>query len=450
MINTQKRYLQYSHLACILFIFLIPCFFSCEKKSISFGENLAESYTNIIVIDSVTPQITTIRSDSFLTNNTGILQIGNFNDAVFGSINARSYFQLNLPPVTAIPTDAIFDSLTLRMQLTKDFYGDTSVVQQVNVNELTSKLDYSGNNNGFYNTSFIPFSTTPLGSAQFSPRPNRIDSLVIRLADSKGQEILRKIKNQDIQMSQQTYFLQYLRGLTVSTSSKPSSIISYSATDSTLLMRLYYTEKGVVFSHKYLDFKFTNPELQFKQITLDRSNTVLASIPKNTEIPSKQLNNAAYLQSLTGVVTKISFPTLSNLLLIKQTGKILKAQLFVRPLSGTYDNNRYRLPPQLNLITTDKTNGYGSALTDPSSTSSTAQTGNLTIDNIYQTNTNYTFDVTSYLQQQIHVNPALLDGLLLYPPTSVATRSFTRLVIGDNTTANKSKIQLKIFFLAVD
>ncbi len=439
MINMIKQYLNNFRPACALFIIVMPCFLACEKKSISFGENLAESYTNIIVIDSLTPVISTIRSDSFITSNTSTVQLGNYKDETFGSINARSFFQFSVPATTTIPADAIFDSLTLKLMLTKNYYGDTSITQQINVNELTSKLEYTGENTGFYNTSYIPYSPVPWATKQFNPKPNKTDTLEIRLSE---------LKDQATEIIDQTYFLQYFKGLTLSTSATPSSIIGYSATDSTLKMRLYYTERDITFTHKFVDFNLANPELQFNQITIDRSNTVLASLPKNTEIPSSQLGHAAYLQSITGIFTKIRFPSLPNLLLIKQSGKILKAQLIVKPVTGTF-NNTYRLPPVLNLVTTDKYNGYGTALTDGSTTSPTTQNGSLTVDNLYGENTSYTYDITSYLQQQITVNPGLDNGLLLYPPATASNTTFNRLVIGDNTKV-KNNIQIKIFFLAVD
>jgi hypothetical protein len=109
----------------------------------------------------------------------------------------------------------------------------------------------------------------------------------------------------------------------------------------------------------------------------------------------------------------------------------------------------YSLPPELNLVTTDKFNGYGTALTEGSGTTAATATGNLTIDNLYGENTSYTYDITTYLQQQLTVNPGLGNGLLLYPPATTSNKTFNRLVIGDNASG-KNKIQLKIFYLAVD
>ncbi|MEO6000976.1 MAG: DUF4270 family protein [Chitinophagaceae bacterium] len=248
-------------------------------------------------------------------------------------------------------------------------------------------------------------------------------------------------------LSIQTYFLQYFKGLTVSTSATPSSIINYSATDSMLRMRLYYRERSITFIQKFVGFNLINPELQFNQVTIDRTNTILSTFQKNTEIFAAQLGHASYVQSATGIFTKITFLTLPDLLQIKKTGKILKVQLIIKPLAGSF-NKVYRLPTDLNLFTTDKNNLLGSALAENSSTG-TIQNGNLTIDNLYGENTSYTCDITTSLQKLITLNPNLGNGFLLYPPTTGSTNIFNRLIIGDNTTGT-SKVQVKIFFLAVD
>lgn len=444
----KKQYRYNVRMAWLLLISLFTGLAGCEKKSIAFGENLAESYTNIIVIDTLTPVISTVRSDSFLTSNTSTALVGNYKDEIFGSINARSFFQLSIPTVIDIPKDAIFDSLTLRLLLTKQYYGDTSIPQQISVHELSAKLEYSEESSGFYNTSSIPYEAIPLGTKEFNPKPNKNDSVEIRLSDTRGQEFLARLKDKTAELTDQTLFLQYFKGLAITTSAAPSSIIAYSTTDSTLKMRLYYTERGVVFSQKFVDFNLINPELQFNQVAIDRNNSILSGVPKNAEIPSAQLGHASYLQSATGVFTKIKFPSLPDLLQVKKTGKILKAQLIIKPLAGSF-SSIYRLPPELNLFTTDKSNIFGSALTDNATGTAVTQNGNLYIDALYGENTNYTYDITSYLQQQIIVSPGLLNGLLLYPPSASAANTFNRLVIGDNTTV-KSRISVKIFFLAVD
>ena len=71
-----KHFLRNISTTCVLFVFLMCFLAGCEKKSISFGENLAESYTNILIIDSLTPLISTVKSDSFITSGTITVMAG--------------------------------------------------------------------------------------------------------------------------------------------------------------------------------------------------------------------------------------------------------------------------------------------------------------------------------------------------------------------------------------
>jgi hypothetical protein len=75
----------------------------------------------------------------------------------------------------------------------------------------------------------------------------------------------------------------------------------------------------------------------------------------------------------------------------------------------------------------------------------TAGTATLFVDNIFGENTGYTFDITSFLQQQIRLNAVQQDGLLIYAPSASA---FNRIITGDRD-AGKSRIQVKIYYVVV-
>jgi hypothetical protein len=122
--------------------------------------------------------------------------------------------------------------------------------------------------------------------------------------------------------------------------------------------------------------------------------------------------------------------------------------LIIKPVAKTY-SSFYQLPPYLQLSATDQYNLPGAPLLDPFSSSSQQQIpqyGNLVIDNLYGTGTQYVYDVTSYLQAQIAIEKNNKNGLLLLPPNPVSI--FNRVVVGDskNTT---SQTQLKVYYASV-
>ena len=212
-------------------------------------------------------------------------------------------------------------------------------------------------------------------------------------------------------------------------------------------MRLYYHQVGVYREDKFLDFTFTSKDLQFNNISTDRSGTPLAALNTNNyELTSDNAGNLGYMQDVTGIYLKISFPTIRKLLEKTDFVKIIKADLVVQPVPGS-NTTQYPLPPQLEAVTTDGANEPGSSLA--TTANSAAQNGNLFIDAIYGTNTNYTYDVTSYLQQQIAIDLTNKNGLLLMPPAASRYTSLARLVIPD-TKGIKSRLQLKVYYVSIN
>lgn len=436
-----------TRLAYLGSFFFLLTLIACEKKDISFGEQFAESYTNIVLIDTVTPQLSTYKLDSFSTSGSGTLITGSFNDVAFGSITARSYFQLGIPSFFAqeIPSTAIYDSLTFILKPDDQYYGDTTIAQTISVHELTSTLAFAPEKTQFYNTTSFPYNPTPLGSKTFNPQPKKMDSLEIRLPDVKGNELFTKLKTKSTDVTNQENFLRYFKGLAVVSSPTPAALLSFKVSDSALCMRVYYHEMGATgIVKRYIQFPVTNSHLQFNQLTINRAGTPIAGLPNGfSEVPASATGHAAYMQYATGLFGKITFPSLHNLLNIDKAGKILKAELIIKPLAGSFNKEPYRIPSQLYLGRTDNKNNTGGLITD---VNGIPQSGNLVIDDLFGENTNYSYDVTAFLQQQIFVNEAIREGLVIYSPS---TSTFNRLILGDETTG-KSRIQLKIYYLVVD
>ena len=111
------------------------------------------------------------------------------------------------------------------------------------------------------------------------------------------------------------------------------------------------------------------------------------------------------------------------------------AYLVVNPEDGTYPKNL--LPPkQLQLYTTDNTNIPLSALQGGSAT--------ISYDYQYGLNTQYTFNIYSYLFAQTKSGTDFITPLLLVSGGNLAS-SAQRLYLGDRIHPN-TKIQLKIFY----
>jgi hypothetical protein len=149
---------------------------------------------------------------------------------------------------------------------------------------------------------------------------------------------------------------------------------------------------------------------------------------------------------LTVIATKIKFPTIKGLLQITGFVKILKAELILKPVKYSYTN--YPLPLQVEPVNIDASNTINTSLGAYDANGGfIPQTGDLTIDNVYNENTFYTYDVTTFLQTQINTIIDNKNGLTFLPDNYQKTLS--RIVIGDQQNTN-GKMQLKLNYISIN
>lgn len=428
-----------------LFSFIFLLFVGCQKTTIQYGQEYVDNgLTNIILVDSISPVVSTIYKDSVITSQSGTVLVGNYTDPYLGKLTAYSYLQLGLPTLTDLLNNAQYDSLTLLMKCNGTYYGDTTLPFTVSVKQLSQELKLAEGQNYFYNASTWPVNGSSLGTRTFQLRPLAGDSANIKLDDTKGLELFNMIKTKSGILKDNALFTDYLKGLQIASGSNGNV---YGFKDS-VVMRLYYHQTDISRDSKYFDFSFSNRPLQFNHITADRTGTPLAALnTQNNELVSTASGNTGYLQSATGLYLKISFPTIRKLLERSDYIKIIRADLIVKPLINSY-NGFYPLPPVLSAFATDGANEPGTALSTASGGSAVTETGNLSIDYVYGTNTTYTYDVTSYLQQEITNAAINKDGLLMLPPSTNRFSSLNRTVIGDAQNA-KNKLQLNVYYISV-
>jgi hypothetical protein len=156
----------------------------------------------------------------------------------------------------------------------------------------------------------------------------------------------------------------------------------------------------------------------------------------------------AYSSYAAGAMVKIRFPSVRDILKLPNYAKIIKATLVIKPANGSYQGV-YSLPPQLRLSQTTQLNQVGTDITQINSDgTAVSQTGNLVIDDLYGSNTAYTYDVTSYLRGLVTDATINNNGLLLIPPSPALETQFNRLVVGDGSNS-EAKTQLFIWYASV-
>jgi uncharacterized protein DUF4270 len=461
----MKRKIRRKKISTALFLpFLAICFLAgCDKPNIAFGTNfVSNNTTNIIVLDTFSANLSTVLLDSFPTAGSGVMLLGNYNDPYFGSISSRSFLQIGKPAsLPAISPFAVFDSISLIMRINKTFYGDTTIQQHYVVNQLTENylLPLPPLPRTFYNTNSIPFNPIPLGTKDVTIKPTALitssiatkDTVQIMLPDSLGKNLMQLMYNKSDIVTNQTSFLNYFSGLCISAGNSGKGVI-FGFSDS-VFIRLVYHEPGAAFHYVNVNFPLNNASFQFNQVSFDRTGTPLTAfngLPRpNPNIPlevqSASTGNAAYIQSMTGVQAKVLFPTVFSLTQFPDYISLLKAELILKPLPGSY-SPLLALPPRLIASQTSETNQIGGTL----ALGNSIQYGNLVTDYITGQNTSYVYDVTAYLKQQLSQSENVLtqQGLMLSIPSPANYTAFNRVALGDKNNKGFS-IKLLIYYISL-
>jgi len=435
----------------IVFFSILISTIACKKVDIQFGNDLIDdNSTRIIKVDSFGVDLSTIYIDSFATSSMGTTFLGQYTDPEFGKITPSTYFEVQPPIYSEIYDNTSFDSLTLILKLNKTYYGDSTQKLHIDVSRLAEKIVPPDNGSSLYNVDAFQTSGI-IASKDIVVNPRQTDTICIRLPNSLGQQILQKLQSKnDDSVKTADNFINFFNGLKISTNNSNGNLI-VGCSDSAI-MRLQYKKADIILQNLNADFTLANKAHHFVNIAVDRTGTKLGTLgfgPNNKEISSLLTGNFGYTQPISSTMLKLTFPSLRDLLKVTNFAKVLRAQLIIRPASGTY-MGLYTLPPSLQLYTTTQLNLQGTALTAiGSSGAAEVQTGNLYIDYLYGQNTTYSYDISTYIKAILQDATVTKNGLLVLPPSPAYQTSFARLVAGDRLAGTSGRIELQIYYLAV-
>jgi hypothetical protein len=440
----------------IIIPFVLPLLFgmlyftSCKKADIKFGEEFLDNdITQIFKTDSFSVDLSTVYMDSFVTSAKGTVLIGAYTDPAFGRVSTQSYFEIIPPAYEDAYANTTFDSLCLILKTNASYYGDSTTAVNVVVDELQDSINLPENVFNFYNTSHFAIKSSHLVNANVFIRPQTDKEISIKIPGSLGSDWLNKLKNPtDIDLKTAAAFLSYFKGIRLSSDANTQMVVGCS---DGVVVRLYYKKPGLITENKSIDFTLTNKYHQFNNIAITRSGVLLNQNfgVSNREISSTLTNDAAYTQSATGSMIKLSFPTVKDILKVPNFAKVLKAALIIKPVKGSYNTTNF-LPPNLRLSYTNQNNTIGSDLAYVSNNGALAiQYGLLQTDYYLNENTQYQYDLTEYLKEVLRTsNITTGEGLLLTPPSPAFENQLARVIVG-NKNNPLGKIQLVIYYAAV-
>ena len=227
-------------------ITFISCGTDTDAGEFVVGSDYLALSNKVILIDTVTVDMSTINFDSLATSSQSRILIGNYDDPIFGKVKSDSYFQLSTETYalnnSGSDTEAVnyvFDSISMILKYNNYHYGDTTKVQTFDIHRLTQKVKPNTDDDSFYNNSTLSYSDESLGTISYKPRPTEKDSINIKMSSEFGAALFQKFKKREI--TDFDSFTEYLKGLVlVPATSNSSSVIGFSV--ATSKVRLYYSK----------------------------------------------------------------------------------------------------------------------------------------------------------------------------------------------------------------
>jgi len=434
-------------------LFFLIAIFSCgtdtDAGEFVVGSDYLALNNKVVLIDTVTVEMSTINFDSLVTSSQNRILIGNYDDPIFGKVRSNSYFQLSAGSYSlnnggsdTESTNYVFDSIAMILKYDNYYYGDTTKVQTFDIHRLTQKVKPNTDDDSFYNNSVLSYSDESIGSISYKPRPVEKDSITIKMTDAFGAAIFQKLKKREI--TDFDSFSEYLKGLVlVSSASNSSSVVGFNV--GTSKIRLYYSkyQADTEDTSYIIDFTISSAIKQFNSISLDKTGTILQNLPiSSSKLSSSLTNRQGFIQSGTGVACRIDFPNIKQLKYISDKGAIVNAELVLKPVNNSY-SEQYPLADSLQVYVADNLNRISGSLQN---TAGAYVYGVLNKkSDEFNENVGYVIPIGNFLQKEMWKQSDSRSSLILTLPG--ISKAVNRIVLGDQKHPD-NKIQLKIYYIS--
>ena len=458
------KFVKLDLLTLLISLFL---FASCENTS-TIGLEIDPSNTiEGSLVDSLTISSRTVMDDATNTSGLPRYPLGFLKDPTFGTTEASMALSVGLPTSPySFGTTPVLDSAVLVLSYAGEFYGDSTQVYTVNVNQLTNNLHTE---ESFLSSRTYPNNSQVIGTKTgrlFPTSKYKVTEIVTNGKDtlkSVNPQLRIKLDNNFIQenivnqpegvLKSDALFKNFFKGLKVQVSSPSGSgamaFFDLSSTNSSL--SLYYRKTNATATPATIDtlnatFPIGN--------TLHRVAASVKHDYTGTAVQT-QLNNpnqqygVTYLQPLVGLRSKISFPTLEKFSASIGPIVVNKAELVVDLAAGSdikpfeaairlalyrYDIAEQRVVTEVNSADAAAIGGYF----DP-------------------TKRQYVFNLTAYIQNIISKKTKDYGTFIAPIPTNATTEwlpmpsvsSAARSVIGankKNPAVGESNMKLNLYY----
>lgn len=411
------------------------------------------------IMDSMTVNLTTMVMPNIPTSGPGALLLGKYTRPDIGNLSSSPYFRI-VPSdydYSSIPTGARFDSVRLELRTHNSgyYYGDTTSQHRISVHRLTQPLEATTLVPGGIHNVLVPiyvegpaifghqefaYETSPLGELVYHPRPRGLQHLSVRLDDSFGQDIFDKMRNNALEVSSASNFVDYIKGVAIIPDTDNTSLIAYNDTIATHIHYSYIGSDGLRQSESKR-LVIDNYDLKFNHFEVDRAGTPFEGLTIENPIPAQQTGGQSFLQAGSGTATRIDIPALTEFLYASDIA-INKVELEIEMANS--NDLLFPLPTGQStpmLFIANRSGNIQDFVKIPFSMN--PQSAVYVPGNNTGRNARYVFNLIEYIRT---VNdPNMLENFLVLtmgPPTLFTTANLAIIA----TENNKPKIKLNILY----
>jgi len=460
----------------VFLFFVVSIIISCKKSGdFNLGNKKQESFTGIQFTDTFSIiNETLLLNDSLVSATSSFLNFGYYQDPVMGNISCEAYCALTLLNPGVSYNGAVVDSAYLYLSYSFA-YGDTTSLSGVSIHEITSQMDLSvpyktTSNFVTYNSAvdgvlqntpqapLTPF-TSPQSSIPFTYQsfPNSNDSLKIPLTQSFASEILSKANN-----NANSDFNSIFYGIVIKRNENwlnGGSVVraNYSSGSYKSTRVMIYYHIGNQLDSAFFGLYYSTPS--FNRV-IPQFSGALANLKKSGDtIPPILTNGNCFIQSGTGVVTKVKIPYLTQLQSPNDTSVVINKALLYVPIESTppmCDLQKYYQTSPVGLVEINPNNTYkyrptGLAIIQATGTPQYAAGHAATDTAIYFNTHTYILDITSYVQAILSSKADgttyfINDGFIIVP--AINSYQINRSVI-HSSTAVSNPMKLELYYTKV-
>ncbi|MBL7858506.1 MAG: DUF4270 family protein [Cyclobacteriaceae bacterium] len=332
----------------ILVILSLIGMWSCETGSSAIGTGFFNGgVLDFSFIDTSTVRLSTIQVDKLSTNGAERLLLGRYADNKLGQLVATPYVQLSASSTIDLRDENVsYNYCALVLRYDQYAYYDTATLS-FNVHRLSEEMKLE--DGALYNSSTFLFEPESLGSLSISPRPNRDDSVEVKLSDEFGLDIFQRAKKGGSELLASA-FLKYMRGMVlVPKVDNTTGVIGFTASPE---LRVYYTDRSETpAKEKYFSIETSR---YFTNISTDRRYTKITALSARARLPAANTDNQAYIQAGAGLALRVDIPYLRELKQIENF-YLIRAELEIYPVKKSFAG-LFPLPEALTVYRIDKRN----------------------------------------------------------------------------------------------